>query len=207
VSKDKSFSHVTESGLAGIGIIPFGAHFCHFYRKRQDLVDLLVPFFQTGLRNNERCLWITADPFPADEARAELAKVLPDFDDFLRKGAIRIAGFQEWYLSAQGVDSQSVLAHWIREEEAALTEGYQGLRISGNAGFPGKQNWTSFMEYEHRVNRVFQARRIVALCSYDLLRCEATDVFEVVRNHQHTLDRRDDGWEILEGPFAPPSRL
>jgi len=41
--------------------ITWGTHVCQFYQTKEDLTDILVPFFQAGLENNEFCLWITAE--------------------------------------------------------------------------------------------------------------------------------------------------
>jgi hypothetical protein len=57
------------------------------------------------------------------------------------------------------------------------------------------------MEFEALATRTFASRRIVALCSYDVRRCRATDVFEVVQHHPHTLDRQNGRWEMLEEEF------
>jgi hypothetical protein len=35
------------------------------------------------------------------------------------------------------------------EEERALAEGYNGLRIAGDARFLTAGDWSTFMEYEH----------------------------------------------------------
>jgi len=29
---------------------------------------MLVPYFEAGLRDNERCLWVASDPLTAEEA-------------------------------------------------------------------------------------------------------------------------------------------
>ena len=63
----------SDSGIQVVGEIPFGTHFCQFYRTRQDLIDTLVPFFMAGLRNNELCLWVTSEPLRAAEAKAAMA--------------------------------------------------------------------------------------------------------------------------------------
>lgn len=47
---------IRESGLAPIGVIPWGTHLCQFYRSSDDLLELVVPFLAAGLRHNERCL-------------------------------------------------------------------------------------------------------------------------------------------------------
>ena len=57
-----------KSGIAVIGDVTWGAHFCQFYQTKQDLIDTLVPYFKAGLENNEFCMWITADYLTVDEA-------------------------------------------------------------------------------------------------------------------------------------------
>lgn len=197
MSKDKALAHITECGIPGITSIPFGIHLCHFYPHRQDLIDSLVPYFKAGLDNNERCLWITAAPFPADEARAALRKVVPGLGTMIEEGRIRILDAKDWYADAEGLRGTDVVQFWLREEEKALVDGFQGLRIAGNTSFVTPEDWATFMRYEHAVTAAFQDRRIVALCSYNLHQCRATDVFEVIRNHHYTLDRRDVTWEVL----------
>jgi hypothetical protein len=61
------------------------------------------------------------------------------------------------------------------------------------------------MHYEDAATEAFEERRIVALCSYDLRHCEATDVFDIIRGHHFTLDRPDDHWQVLE-PLERPER-
>lgn len=51
-----------RSGIGAIGDLAWGAHVCHLYQTRDDLLDTLVPFFAAGLENNEQCLWVTSDP-------------------------------------------------------------------------------------------------------------------------------------------------
>jgi hypothetical protein len=67
--------YITRCGLPGIEHVPFGMHACHFYRNRNELVAAMVPYFIAGLRENERCLWITAPPLPAHEASQALRAV------------------------------------------------------------------------------------------------------------------------------------
>ena len=42
-----------DTGLKAVGEVPWGTHFSIFYETKQDLLDVLVPYFNTGLRNNE----------------------------------------------------------------------------------------------------------------------------------------------------------
>ena len=49
-----------KSGIDIIGDISWGTHFCQFYQTKEDLMDMLIPYFKAGLENNEFCLWITS---------------------------------------------------------------------------------------------------------------------------------------------------
>lgn len=193
---------VTDSGLAGVGSIPFGLHLCSFYMDKRDLIDLLIPFFKSGLENRERCVWITAPPLPASEALTELRKVVPHVEDRIRKGDLRVVEAESWYQELAGVE---VLQHWLKEEEKALADAYQGLRLAANMSFVKDEAWESFMEYERSVNESLGSRRIIALCGYDLRQCHATDIFEVTRTHQHSIFRGSRSWEVMGRGHGPLS--
>jgi hypothetical protein len=64
-----------ESGIPVIGDVPWGTHFCQFYYTKQDLADILVPYFKAGLENNEFCMWVTSEPLRVEDARRALKKV------------------------------------------------------------------------------------------------------------------------------------
>jgi len=188
---------LTMCGLPGIDHIPYGIHMCHFYRERKDLVEALVPFFIAGLHNNERCIWITAEPLDGAGAKLELQRAGLDVDAAIRSGALTIQDYSEFYLKAQGMKSSQVAELWLAEEERALEQGYSGLRITGNASFLTPETWPDFMDYEEVVHRAFHGRRIVSLCSYDARRVPASEVLDVMRRHSCALDRPDEGWQVV----------
>jgi hypothetical protein len=189
--------NLTTCGLPGIGHIPYGIHMCHFYRERQDLVEALVPFFIAGIHNNECCIWITAEPLDGAQARLELEKVGCDADAVIRSGALTIQDYSEFYLKARGMKSRQVAELWLAQEAYALEQGYSGIRITGNASFVARETWPDFMDYEQVVQRAFQGRRIVSLCSYDARRVATAEVADVVHRHSCVLDRPDEGWQIV----------
>jgi hypothetical protein len=188
--------NLTNCGLQGIDCIPYGIHMCHFYRDRENLVDALVPFFIAGLNNNERCIWITAEPLDAAGARLALQAAGTDVDAAVRSGALVIQDYSEFYLRSKGMKSSQVVELWLAEEERALEEGYSGLRITGNASFVTPETWPDFMDYEALVHRAFERRRIVSLCSYDERRCAAAEMHGLMRRHSAVLRRPDEAWQI-----------
>lgn len=194
MSEHTPIASLTKYGVPGIGTVPFGIHVCHFYRARQDLVDAIVPYFGAGLANNESCIWVS--PFPTDETAAALGKVLPGLDRMLDKGQFQIFDATTWDASTKGMNKDAVVQFWLREEEKALTKGYQGLRSAVNTSSLYVDDWDTLMDYEGAVSDAIRNRRILMLCSYDAQSCQATSVLEAVRTHQHALDRRDVYWEI-----------
>ena len=91
---------------------------------------------------------------------------------------------------------------WLAEEARALGDGFAGLRITGNVTFLARgEDWRVFMDYEELVNRSFVGRRIVTLCTYQHGEhpgaCGAAELYDVMQRHKCTLDRPDEGWQIL----------
>ena len=73
------------TGIDVIGDIPWGTHFCNFYETKADLLATLIPYYKTGLENNEFCLWVVVEPLTGVEAAKALRSAVPDFDQHLIK--------------------------------------------------------------------------------------------------------------------------
>lgn len=60
-----------NSGIALVGDLPWGSHFCQFYTTKQDMLDIVVPYFRAGLEGNELCVWVTwtSSPRPTLSSR------------------------------------------------------------------------------------------------------------------------------------------
>ena len=191
---------LTESGLAGVPTVPYGVHMCQFYEGAQDLVAVLVPYFLAGLRGNERCLWITAEPLNAARARAELQNAGLDVEAATRSGALVIRDYDQWYTEADTLKGRQVAQLWLAEEQQALADGYRGLRITGNTSFLTAHTWSVFMEYEEAVTQAFQNRRIVTLCTYQLADCGPAEILDVRHRHHCALEHSGHAWRIVSAP-------
>jgi signal transduction histidine kinase len=191
-------STATVSGLPGVGDVNWGAHVCHFYRTREDLVDSLVPFFKAGLEHNESCLWVTSEPFRAVDARSALKEAVPNLDARMKKGQIQIIDHEEWYTKSGNVDADSIVNGWVQRTNEALAAGFNGLRLTGNLYWLKKEDWRDFVQYEQKVNETFRHHRMIALCSYCMSQCGHEELFDVVRNHDYALVRREGEWEHIE---------
>ena len=198
-------STIRDSGIPSIGQVPFGTHFCQFYRTREDLADTLVSYFEAGLRSGEHCMWVASDPLPVPEARELMGRAMPDFADFVERGQIEFWDHRDWY-QKNGQTSEGVLRGWLDRESGARRRGFQGLRLTGNTFWLQEHDWDGFMAYESEVNATFNRFNIVGLCTYCLDRCRAEDIIDVCRHHEFALTRRHGEWELLENSSLRQAR-
>lgn len=133
--------NLRHSGIDIIGDVPWGTHFCQFYQTREDLINILVPYFKEGLENNEFCMWVTSQPLDVEKAKEALKKAVPDFDIYMEGGQIEIIPYTEWYKRGGFFDSDRVLNGWVEKLNQALAKGYDGLRLTGNTFWLEKKDW------------------------------------------------------------------
>jgi len=187
-----------KTGISILGDVPWGTHICQFYQTKQDLTDILVPYFKAGLENNEFCMWVTSEPLNQKEVKRAMRMAMPNFDRYLKRGQIKIVAHEEWYLKEGNFNLQRVLNAWVDKLDRAMAQGYDGIRVTGNTAWLEKGDWKSFADYEEVVNNVIGKYKMLAICSYSLDKCGASEVIDVAYNHQFALIRREGKWGIVE---------
>lgn len=187
-----------DSGLEIVGDVPWGTHFCQLYETKEDLIDILVPYFKAGLDNNEFCMWITSEPLKVQEAKAALKNVIPDLDSYLDNGQIEILPHDKWYTLDGIFDKKRVFNGWIEKLYNAQKRGFKGLRLTGNTIWIGNENWDNFVEYKEQMDSAINKYEMIALCTYSLDRCNVNEIIDVVNNHEFALIKRNGEWALVE---------
>ena len=193
-------TELRKTGISAVGEMPWGTHFSQFYQTKQDLLDLLIPYFIAGLENNEFCLWITYPPLYDGEPQEELIRAFPAATQHLSKGDIEIVPFSRWYLYNGAFNPSSAVNALSEKLDQALAKGYAGMRVNGNGAWLREEHWADFAQYEQQVDEMFVDRKLIAVCTYPLSVLKAADLFEVVRTHQFAIAKRRGKWEVLETP-------
>ncbi|MBM4140137.1 MAG: PAS domain S-box protein, partial [Nitrospira sp.] len=187
-----------KTGIDSIGDVPWGTHLCQFYNNKKDLIDILVPYFKTGLENNEFCLCVTSKPLTEKEAKKTIKRAVPDLDQYLKRGQIEIVPHTEWYLKDGAFNLQRALNAWFNKLNQALAKGYDGMRVTGNMYWLERRGWKDFDRYEEELNNAIGKYRMIALCTYPLDKHEVHEVIDIVRNHQFALIKREGKWGFVE---------
>ena len=187
---------IRKSGLEAIPDVTWGTHLCQFYKTKEDIIDVLVPYFKAGLDNNEFCMWGTSEPLGVEDAKRAFKRVTRNLDDYIKKGQIEIFDYGEWYTKSGKFDSDEVLQGWVEKEKLALGRGFGGLRLAGNAYWVEPKEWSAFARYEAAVDDVICSHRMLALCQYSLDKCGASEITDVVGNHTFVLLKKQDEWQV-----------
>jgi PAS domain S-box-containing protein len=187
-------------GIDILGDIPWGLHFCNFYETKQDLLDMLVPYFKAGLENKEFCIWVVSDNelITVEEAKRALEHAVPDLDLRLAEGDIEIINGLEWYLEGNKFNIERVARAWDIKLRQATAQGYEGMRVSGDTFWLGQKYWKDFYAYENRLNNIITDLPMIVLCTYSLTKCNATEILDVVKAHKFAITRRQGEWEVIE---------
>jgi hypothetical protein len=174
--------------------MPWGSHVCQFYQRKEDLLELLVPYFKQGLERNDACVWLVGD-LTVEEARNALAAVVPDLEHYLLSGQMRILHYSELYTNP---DRSVKPADLLRDEFAALgstvqASGFNGLRASGCVGWVDTDDAMSrFMEYETKVHCAIQDSRMMAVCTYPARAASLHGSRELIHNHGNIFVKRGE---------------
>jgi hypothetical protein len=192
-----------NSGIALIGDLPWGSHFCQFYRTKKDLLDVLIPYFRAGLENNELCVWVTSDFLTREGALKAMEKGVPRFSEYLAKGQIEIFPYTDWYLKGGNFDLKRTLTMWMDKHDEALSKGFAGMRVSGNPYWiDNKKDWDDFTCYEAEINNVIGGTKLLVLCTYSLKKCGVVEIMDVVKNHEFALAMNQGTWQIVSMPAS-----
>jgi two-component sensor histidine kinase/PAS domain-containing protein len=173
----------SPSGLQTVPHLQWGSHLAHFFGSGNELRDVLVPYFMAGLKNNERCLWVTGQAFNAEQARSALRAAVPDLDKRERDKQIEIANGDQWYATGEKLRPGDLVGGLLQREQDALGLGYAGLRTNGNCAWVSQDQWADFLEYEWLVQKAVRGRRVICMCSYCMDQLRDGSHLEVMERH------------------------
>jgi hypothetical protein len=165
--------------------MPWGSHICQFYKRKEDLVKMLVPYFKQGLEKNDACVWLVGD-LTVEEARSALAAVVPGLERYMAKGQMQIRHYTELYTNPNGtVKPADELSEQFAEMGSTVrAKGFAGLRASGSVSWVNnEESMARFMDYETKVHCAIQGSRMMAVCTYPARAAALHRSRELIHNH------------------------
>ncbi|MFX1275918.1 MAG: MEDS domain-containing protein [Promethearchaeota archaeon] len=191
-------NNTTYSEIEIVKKLIWGTHFCYFYHNKYELLNLLVPYFQVGLKNNEFCIWITSEDLSPEFAKDALREAVTDFDDCLEKGQIKIIPYTKWYLKKDVLNLEKVIEKGTYYLNQAITKGYNGLRVTGDIRWIDKRDLERFIDYEIHISNIIGDYRMIAICSYPITRFNKFELLDIANSHQFVLAKSGGSYKIIE---------
>ncbi|MBU2009657.1 MAG: MEDS domain-containing protein [Chloroflexi bacterium] len=181
-----------------VGNVSWGTHLCLFYKIQEDLLDILIPYWEEGLKRGQLCIWATSEFLGVAAAKAALAKAVMNLDEYVKGGQIEIVDARECYTNSRKFDQDETLQDWFKKERQAVERGFTGVRVAGDTSWLEEEDWRAFADYEATLDNIIGKHRIVVICSHSLDKCLAYQIIDASSNHQGTLIKRQGKWEVIE---------
>jgi PAS domain S-box-containing protein len=191
-----------KSGIDVLGDIPWGSHFCVFYETKQDLLDVLVPYFKAGLESNEFNIWVISNPYlpTKEEALNALEQAVPDVRMLLEMGRLEIFSEPDWYLRGNDFKLENLLQALNEKVSGALARGFTGIRAAGDLFWLEQKYWNTFYTYEKHLHNLIAGQPAIILCSYPLSKFGGAEILDIIQAHQFAISRRQGKSEFIESP-------
>ncbi|QLH78541.1 MEDS domain-containing protein [Halosimplex rubrum] len=162
-------------------------HFALVYEGREERFAAVVPFLRQGLEAGEKCLYV-GDEGSLETVADLLRDRAVDVGGAVESGALVFESVQDTYLRDSSFDPESMMEVYGAEIEAATAE-FEALRVVAETDWILEEGVPieAFMEYESRINDLFDDADAIALCQYDRERFPAEELIEIVRVHPHLI--------------------
>lgn len=182
-----------------------GNHLCCLYETEEEHQAVLTPFLRQGLERGEKVLYIV-DTHTGEVVLDYLRGDGLDVEPYLSSGQLVIFTSDDVYMRGGVFDPEGMIALLRAETEQALSEGYSGLRATGEMtwalqGMPGCER---LIEYEAKLNEFVPGSKCLAICQYDRRRFAPQALLDVL--HTHPLIAI--GRSVYKNPYyIPPAEL
>jgi hypothetical protein len=155
-------AHGCIDSAAGLGS---DGHACWGFDQPEEFVEAALEFLTDGLRHGQRLAYVGSEPL---EEQRELLAPLGDVGRMVDSGMLQLFELGHLYQVGEPVDSEAQMAVYLGATEAALAEGYSGLRVAAQVTdlVAAPQTWEAHLRWESTADRLLAPRSLAALCGY-----------------------------------------
>ncbi|WP_232702505.1 sensor histidine kinase [Halobacterium wangiae] len=182
--------------------VPANEHIALFYESRDEQFAAMVPFVRQGLERGERVMYVIDDSTDEESVVAAMRDRGVEVDGALASGALTFHSVEGTYLRNGSFDPDDMLEFYADAIDDATGE-YPALRVTADTHWivDDETETADFMEYESRVNDLFEGEDCIALCQYDREAIPPEILTDVVRTHPHLIY---DGTLCHNFYYTPP---
>lgn len=161
-----------------ISDVAVGDHVCWAYDDDRQLARVLGSYVRDGLAAGQRvACYLDGDGAAVRVALAGVERL----DAALDNGSLIVGTVSAAYLPDGSFDAGARLREYAAMTAAAIDDGYAGFRVFGQAATMLAAAADAWPAYELRADLLVARRPMVALCAYDVRRCDRASL-EMLRS-------------------------
>lgn len=164
--------------------VKHGDHICVVCESAEERLSAAAQYIADGLRQNEFVMY-AADAETTLNLRERLAGAGIDVEREIARGALNLPTAYDAYLTDGRFDPDAMYIAFEQAISNALAAGYSGCRFAGEPvwAIDRQDLRPGLVEFESRLNRLFQNKKAAGLCVYDKQAWPATVVRDILRTH------------------------
>ncbi|MBF0591554.1 MAG: MEDS domain-containing protein [Nitrospirae bacterium] len=160
------------------------AHICLLYKKPEEQFKVIMPFIRNGLESGEQCIYICNDN-SIDCLFNLMEEGGVDAYKAVKSDALIVITAQEAYLQGGRFSPDFMLRFLDKAIISSKNAGFKRLRGAGEATWSVDSNadMELLIEYEAKVNYIFERNDVVALCQYNIGKFSPEVLIDMLYTH------------------------
>lgn len=180
-------------------------HVCAFFHDDEDAYRVLLPFITAGFGCNHKAVHVV-NPGQDNRHRQRLTEAGIDLAAAENNGQFELRINTDTYLREGTFDPDRMLAVFEQLADSNSKGPFPLSRIVCHMDWAPEGNpWVDrLMEFESRVNEVWQRHEDAVICTYNLSKCGGDTVVDIMRTHPMVII----GGVLAQNPFyVPPEQF
>lgn len=193
----------TDFGYLGFSFA-WGDHICAIFDSRLQQMEIMGPFIGTGIRAEQRCVWVSPEESAA-ELRRTLSEMGGDLPTLEASSQLLIISEIDFYLRNGIFEPERTLDLLATLLEDNQREGYSTMRLANDVSWVagGRVDPESWEHFESRATQEISSLPLVMVCQYDRRQVSGAMIVAALRTHPTVIL----GDAIRQNPFyVPPQR-
>ncbi len=176
-------------------------HVCAFFNSVEEEYRVLLPFIRDGFVRGDKAVHVV-DPDRRHDHLRRLAAGGIDLTDAERRGQLEVRANTEAYLREGRFDPDRMLEVFEQLASGNAKGGFPLSRIVCQMAWAAgdRTHIDNLVEFESRVNHVWQRHDDAVICVYDLARFGGETVVDIMRTHPMVII----GGILQQNPFYVP---
>lgn len=140
-------------------------HACWIFDRQHEFVEAALEHLTDGLRAEQRIAYVGSEPV---EEQRELLAPLGDVGGMIDRGALQLFELTDLYEVGEPVDADAQVATYLAATDAALADGYTGLRVAAQVTDLVAEPRTreAHVRWESIADRYIATHPLSAFCGY-----------------------------------------